>query len=77
MPLEWKVWRGETNGVKHAVHISKYHGDICPNILEADDKNDVTLIINGYQFSCESVEAAKVEAEDRLRNNRGIYLQFI
>ena len=74
MDTEWKVDRGETNGVKHAVHRATYKG-VRANILEPDDADGVTLIINGYQFKCESVEAAKEEAEYRIRTNAGIYIQ--
>ena len=49
MDTEWKVDRGETNGVKHAVHRATYKG-VRANILEPDDADGVTLIINGYQF---------------------------
>ena len=75
MATEWRVDRGETNGVKHAVHSRNYPNGLFSTILQSDDKVGVTLIINGYQFKCESVEAAKVEAKDRLKTNRGIYMR--
>jgi hypothetical protein len=71
----WRVEQGKTNGVKHAVHSCNYPNGIFSTILEADDTIGVTLIINGYLFKCKSVAAAKVEAKDRLKTNRGIYLQ--
>ena len=73
----WRVERGKTNGVKHAVYRRCYPNGTVSTILESDDKAEVTLIINGYQFNCSSVAAAKVEAKDRLKTNRGIYLQSI
>jgi hypothetical protein len=39
------------------------------------DEAGVTLSVNGYRFECASVEQAKVEAEDRIRNNREVYLR--
>jgi hypothetical protein len=71
----WQVERGKTNGVKHAVYRYNYPNGIFATILESDDKAGVTLIINGYLFKCSSVAAAKIEAKDRLKTNRGIYLQ--
>lgn len=71
----WQTERGKTNGVKHAVYRRCYPDGTVSTILESDDTAGVTLIINGYQFKCSSVAAAKVEAKDRVRTNRGIYLQ--
>lgn len=71
----WRVERGKTNGVEHAVHSCNYPNGIFSTILEADDTIGVTLIINGYLFKCKSVAAAKLESKDRLKTNRGIYLQ--
>jgi len=73
----WQVERGKTNGVKHAVYRRCYPNGTVSTILESDDKAKVTLIINGYQFKCSSVAAAKVEAKERVQTNRGIYLQSI
>jgi len=73
---KWRVERGRTNGVNHAAYFCKDPNGISTTILEADDTIGVTLIINGYQFKCKSLAAAKAEAKDRLRTNRGIYLQF-
>lgn len=69
--LIWNSESGKTNGVQHTTHFSK-----LAIIFEADDKPGVILGINGYQFSCNSVESAKSEAEDRIANNRGVYLSY-
>jgi hypothetical protein len=72
---EWKTEEEVVNGVKHVTHRFKYSKTVYPTILERSNIAGVTLIINGYHFKCKSVEDAKIEAEDRLRTNRGIYLQ--
>ena len=72
---EWKTEEKVINGVKHVTHRFKYSKTVYPTILERSNIAWVTLMINGYQFKCKSVEDAKIEAEDRLRTNRGIYLQ--
>ena len=72
---EWKTEEEVVNKVKHVTHRCKYSKTVYPTIFEQGNIAGVTLIINGYHFKCKSVEDAKTEAEDRLRTNRGIYLQ--
>lgn len=71
--LIWTTSQSRTNGIRHTSHHARYDDDICPCIIE--DAAGITLIINGYQFEYNSVEEAKVDSENRIENNQGVYLQ--
>jgi hypothetical protein len=75
--LVWFSCIGKTNGIRHTYHHATYSEGVHPAIFEAEDMDCVVLSINGYQFDCASVEAAKFEAEERITNNRGVYLPQI
>jgi len=74
--LTWKSYSGRTNGKNHTLHHAIYQGDVKPCIFEADDIDGVVLTVNGYRFQCATVGEAKAEAEERITNNRGVYIPY-
>jgi len=75
---DWTLESGITNGKRWQTLVAKYvssHKTLFPRIFVGDDIVGVRLVINGYHFQCSSIEAAKLEAKERLSTNRGIYLR--
>lgn len=74
--LTWSTEASFTNGKRYVWHRAKLRPSVYPAIYEDPDSTKVTLVINGYRFECENVEAAKIEAEERIRLNKEIYLTY-
>lgn len=69
------VWKSFANGPSEIYHstIDPITHTIC-SIWESPKQ--IILGINGYRFSgYPNLDKAKLDAEDRLKNNRGIYLK--
>ena len=68
----WKMEGGKTNGVCHKSYFVP-SPPAC--IMESEDRG-IILSINGYQFSHESIKEAKLDAVERIKENRGVYLNY-